>query len=463
MQRDIFQKIIDWNSSSKRKPLILMGARQVGKTWLMNEFASEFYPDSHVKVDLQRDDLLRARIDESNIDPKTMIDLIQAATGKQIVPGKTLLIIDEIQESHKALNALKYFNQEMPELTIIVAGSLLGLAVGKSEDARKRKTLKAQGSFPVGKVSFLDVHPMSFSEFVRAVDNPFRLKALETGDWKLVETLQEDFESLLRKYLFVGGMPEAVADFAKTGDYTAVRKTQDEILAAYDADFVKHAPPELLHKIRLLWQNIPAQLAKENKKFIYTALKSGARAREYETALSWLDDAGMVNQVFRASPPRLPLASYQDFSAFKLYMHDVGLLGAMSGTSSSMLLDGNDLFTNFKGALAEQFVLQELAANGIEPSYWTSDSGNAEVEFVIQGENDVFPVEAKAGINTKAKSLKVYRELFNPPYAIRTSLQPYHDGESVKDIPLYAFGIHVSQLLSPARCRGRVYTPATSG
>ena len=215
MQRDIFQKIIDWNSSSKRKPLILMGARQVGKTWLMNEVASEFYPDSHVKVDLQRDDLLRARIDESNIDPKTMIDLIQAATGKQIVPGKTLLIIDEIQESHKALNALKYFNQEMPELAIIVAGSRLGLAVGKSDDARQRKKHKAQGSFPVGKVSFIDVHPMSFSEFVRAVDNPFRLKALETGDWKLVETLQEDFESLLRKYLFVGGMPEAVADFSR--------------------------------------------------------------------------------------------------------------------------------------------------------------------------------------------------------------------------------------------------------
>ncbi len=451
MQRDVFQKIIDWNLSTKRKPLILMGARQVGKTWLMDKFASEFYPDSHVKVDLQRDDLLRARIDESNIDPKTMIDLIQAATGKQIVPGKTLLLIDEIQESHKALNALKYFNQEMPELAIIVAGSLLGLAVGKSDNARERKEHKAQGSFPVGKVSFLDVHPMSFSEFLRAVDNPFRLKALENGDWKLVETLQEDFKTLLRKYLFVGGMPEAVADFIETGDYTAVRTTQDEILAAYDADFVKHAPPELLPKIRLLWKNIPAQLAKENKKFIYTALKSGARAREYEKALNWLDDAGMVNQVFRASPPRLPLSSYHDFSAFKLYMHDVGILGAMSGTSSSMLLDGNTLFTNFKGALAEQFVLQELAANGIEPRYWTSDSGNAEVEFVIQGEKEVFPIEAKAGINTKAKSLRVYKELFNPPYAIRTSLQPYHDGENVKDIPLYAFGIHVSRLLSPAR------------
>lgn len=450
MQRDVFKKIIDWNSSRKRKPLILMGARQVGKTWLMDAFANEFYPDAYVKVDLQRDDMLRAKIDNSNIDPKTMLDIMQAATGKQIVPGKTLLIIDEIQESHKALNSLKYFNQEMPDLAIIVAGSLLGLAMGKSDEARKRKG-RERGSFPVGKVSFLDVHPMSFSEFVRAVDNPFRLKALEAGDWKLLDAMREDFTTLLRKYLFVGGMPEAVADFAENGDYAGVRMAQDEILAAYDADFVKHAPPELLAKIRLLWKNIPAQLAKENRKFIYTALKSGARAREYETALNWLDDAGMIHQVFRASPPRLPLASYQDFSAFKLYMHDVGLLGAMSGISPSMLLDGDALFTNFKGAMTEQFVLQELAANGITSNYWSSDSGNAEVEFVVQGEKNVFPVEAKAGINTKAKSLKVYRGLFNPPYAIRTSLQPYHDGENVKDIPLYAFGIHVSRLLSPAR------------
>ena len=450
MQRDVFKKIIDWNNSRKRKPLILMGARQVGKTWLMDAFANEFYPDAYVKVDLQRDDMLRAKIDTSNIDPKTMLDLMQAATGKQIVPGKTLLIIDEIQESHKALNSLKYFNQDMPDLAIIVAGSLLGLAMGKSGEARKREK-RERGSFPVGKVSFLDVHPMSFSEFVRAVDNPFRLKALEAGEWELLDAMREDFTTLLRKYLFVGGMPEAVADFAESGDYAGVRRTQDEILAAYDADFVKHAPPELLVKIRLLWKNIPAQLAKENKKFIYTALKSGARAREYETALNWLDDAGMIHQVFRSSSPRMPLASYQDFSAFKLYMHDVGLLGAMSGTSPSMLLDGNALFTNFKGAMTEQFVFQELAAKGITPNYWSSDSGNAEVEFVVQGEKGVFPVEAKAGINTKAKSLKVYRERFNPPYAIRTSLQPHHDGETVKDIPLYAFGIHVSRLLSPAR------------
>lgn len=441
MKRDVYSKIVEWNTSRKRKPLVLMGARQVGKTWLMDSFANEFYPNTHVKVDLQRNDLLRKRIDESNIDPKSIIDLIQAETGKKIIPKETLLIIDEIQESHKALNALKYFNQEMPDLAIIVAGSLLGLAMGKSKATRE---YNSKGSFPVGKVNFLDVHPMSFCEFVRAVDNPFRLNALQEGDRKIIETIQEDFKSLLRKYMFVGGMPEAVADFAETADYTEVRKIQNEILTAYDADFVKHAPPELLPKIRLLWNSIPAQLAKENKKFIYSALKSGARAREYESVLSWLNDAGMIKQVFRASPPRLPLLSNRDISAFKLYMHDVGLLGAMTGTSSSMVLDGAALLTNFRGSLTEQFVLQELVTNGIEPAYWTSDSGNAEVDFVIQDKNSIIPIEAKAGINTKAKSLKVFQGLFNPPYAIRTSLQPYHDTPNLKDIPLYAFGSRIA-------------------
>ena len=447
MQRDVLAKIIDWNQNRKRKPLILMGARQVGKTWLMDAFAKKCYPRNHVAVDLQELDNLRQRIDESDIQPKALIDIIQAATGKEIIPGKTLLIIDEIQESHKALHALKYFNQELPELAMIVAGSLLGLAMGKS--GKKGKS-SARGSFPVGKVNFLDVTPMSFMEFVRAVDNPFRLKALETGDWNLIGSLRNDFETLLRKYLFVGGMPEAVEEFSESGNYTTVRKIQSEILAAYDADFVKHAPPELLAKIRMLWRNIPAQLAKENRKFIYSALKSGARAREYETALQWLDDAGMIRQVFRASPPRLPLFANQDFSAFKLFMHDVGLLGAMSGINSQTILDGNALFTNFKGALTEQYVLQELVASGVAPFYWTSESGNAEVDFVVQGESDVFPIEAKAGINTKAKSLKVYRELFNPPYAIRTSLQPYNDGGTTKDIPLYAFGSHLMPLIRHA-------------
>jgi len=444
MYRKAFDSLIKWAQSSKRKPLILMGARQVGKTWLMNEFARIYYPESTVRIDLQKNEMLRQQIDASDLEPKALIDLIQAFTGKVVIPGKTLLIIDEIQESPKALNSLKYFNEEMPELAILVAGSLLGLAMGKSNDKRKPR----KQSFPVGKVSFLDIHPLSFDEFIKAVDVPIRLQALKDGNWPILEGLHGQYETLLRKYLYVGGMPEAVAEFAETGDYSAVRRIQSDILQSYDADFVKHAPPELLGKIRLLWQNIPAQLAKENKKFIYTALKSGARAREYETALQWLDDAGMISQVFRVSPPRLPLFSYQDFSAFKLYLHDVGLLGAMAGLASQTLLEGNALFTNFNGSLTEQYVLQEIVASGYTPYYWTSDSGNAEVEFVIQGETNVFPVEAKAGINTKAKSLKVYRELFAPPYAIRTSLAQHADGTLTKDIPLYAFGAQLPKLLA---------------
>lgn len=444
MYRKSFESLVKWKNSSKRKPLILMGARQVGKTWLMNEFSTAYYPNDTVRIDLQKNESLQRQIDASDLNPSGLIDLIQAFTGKTITPGKTLLIIDEIQESPQALNSLKYFNEEMPDLAILVAGSLLGLSMGKSDDKKHPR----KNSFPVGKVSFLDIHPLSFGEFVQAIDTPAHLKPLEEGNWTILDGLHGLYETLLRKYLFVGGMPEAVAEFAETGDYTSVRRIQSDILLSYDADFIKHAPPELLGKIRLLWHNVPAQLAKENKKFIYTALKSGARAREYETALQWLHDAGMIRQVFRVSPPRLPLFSYQDFSAFKLYLHDVGLLGAMAGLSSQTLLDGNALFTNFRGSLTEQYVLQELIATNLTPYYWTSDSGNAEVEFVVQGETAVFPIEAKAGINTKAKSLKTFRELFAPPYAIRTSLAPHQDGHATKDIPLYAFGAQLPHLLT---------------
>ncbi len=444
MYRQSSESLIKWNSSSKRKPLILMGARQVGKTWLMNEFAKTYYPDDTVRIDLQRNESLQRQIDASDLNPSGLIDLIQAFTGKTITPGKTLLIIDEIQESPKALNSLKYFNEEMPDLAVLVAGSLLGLSMGKADDRKQPR----KNSFPVGKVSFLDIHPLSFAEFVQAIDTPAHLQPLEDGNWTILDGLHGLYETLLRKYLFVGGMPEAVAEFAKTGDYTSVRRIQSDILLSYDADLVKHAPPEQLGKIRLLWHNIPAQLAKENKKFIYTALKSGARAREYETALQWLHDAGMIRQVFRVSPPRLPLFSHQDFAAFKLYLHDVGLLGAMAGLTSQTLLDGNALFTNVRGSLTEQYVLQELVATNLTPYYWTSNSGNAEVEFVVQGETAVFPIEAKAGINTKAKSLKTFRDLFTPPYAIRTSLAPHKDGRATKDIPLYALGAQLPHLLT---------------
>lgn len=450
MQRDILSRILEWNARKNRKPLILMGARQVGKTWLMDAFAKEVYPHDTVYVNLMKMKKLRKSLDESDLSPEDVIERIGIALDADITPGKTLLVIDEIQESSTALTSLKFFNEDMPELAVIAAGSLLGLAVGRSKDEEDRNATgtaieemnpnEQRGSFPVGKVNFLDVLPMSFTEFVRAVGKVRLAALLDEGEPKKTAPYAEELADLLRRYLVVGGMPEAVGTYVATKDFRAVRETQEEILSAYDSDFVKHAPAAMLPKIRLLWRSIPSQLAKENKKFVYSALKSGARAREYESALQWLDDAGMMRQVFRVGTPRLPLRSYFDLSAFKLYVHDVGLLGAMSDLSPSIVLEGDSLFTNFKGAMTEQYVLQELLVAGCKPAYWTNDAGNAEVEFVVQGEKGVYPVEAKAGINTQAKSLKVYRKLFSPPFAVRTSLADARDGTDTKDIPLFALG-----------------------
>ncbi len=448
MQRDILKRIFDWNKSLRRKPLVLMGARQVGKTWLMNAFAQEAYPGDTVYVNLMKMKALRNSLETCDLSPSALLERIRVALDADITPGKTLLVLDEIQESSALLTGLKFFNEDLPDLAVIAAGSLLGLAVGRAKDrvATDGNPNEGRGSFPVGKVNFLDVFPMSFSEFVRAVGKRRLADLLDVGDPGQVEPYEVELTDLLKRYLVVGGMPEAINVYVETDDFRTVRETQDEILSAYDADFVKHAPSALLPKIRLLWHSIPSQLAKENKKFIYTALKAGARAREYEAALQWLDDAGMVNQVFRVGTPRLPLLSYWDFSAFKLYAHDVGLLGAMSDLPPSALLEGDALFTNFKGTLTEQYVLQELLVAGFRPCYWTNDAGNAEVEFVVQGANGVYPVEAKAGINIQAKSLKVYRRLFSPPFALRTSLAAAHDGDEVKDIPLFVFGPAVRRL-----------------
>lgn len=452
MQRNILGKIAEWNAGKRRKPLILMGARQVGKTWLANEFARTAYPDDTVAVNLMKDKDLRIGIEAGNASAAAIVDAIRIATDKKIIPGKTLLFIDEIQESSNALTALKSFNEDMPDLAVIAAGSLLGLAVGRARtDAQRQNGGNAnepRGSFPVGKVNFIEVPPMSFSEFVRATGRNTLADSIEKGNPAVTAGFADTLGALLARYLVVGGMPEAVEAFAEGETLSTIRKIQGEILSAYESDFVKHAPSAMLPKIRLLWNSIPSQLAKENKKFVYTALKAGARAREYETALQWLDDAGMVRQVFRVGTPGLPLAAYRDFSAFKLYVHDVGLLGAMSGLDSSILLAGNALFTNFKGAIAEQYALQELVAAGFAPCYWTPDSGNAEVEFVVQGRNAVYPVEVKAGINTQAKSLKVYTNRYAPPFAVRTSLAPYADGAKIKDIPLPVFAPSLRALLS---------------
>lgn len=437
MKRNLLENINRWNSSgNRRKPLVLMGARQVGKSWLMQTFADECYPNDTVCVDLHDDELLRDALEDSRADALGLLEIIATATGRKIIPGRTLLILDEIQESPRLLTSLKYFNEKIPDLAVMAAGSLLGLAL-KRDDRRKRVPEK-KVSFPVGKVTFLEVPPMTFAEFLDAIGEGEKRRRLEERSWQTVSALHRSYCDLLKKYYFVGGMPEAVATYAREHDLVDVRNVQKEILTAYDKDFAKHAPAALLAKIRLLWRAVPSQLARENKKFIYTALRAGARAREYETALQWLEDAGMIHQVRRVTRPGMPLKAYEDFSAFKLYAHDVGLLGAMSDLPQQALLQGNALFTHFKGAFTEQYVLEELIASGVSPSYWSTDEGMAEVEFVVQGETSIYPVEVKAETNLQAKSLKSYRDRFSPPKCLRTSLSEFSVGPLTDDVPLYA-------------------------
>jgi len=434
MNRSVYCEIEQWADNPRRKPLVLMGARQVGKTWLMDCFAHEHYPRSTVRVNFMRETSLCRAIGESDLRPVELIRLIQTQTGKTIQPGTTLLILDEIQECPRALTALKFFREDLPELSVMAAGSLLGLSFGrKDEDGSKP-------SFPVGMVDRIDVAPMTFGEFLEASNRSGLVQALRTPDWDAVSCFADDYCRELKSYLIVGGMPEAVETWVRTRSYAAVRRVQGSILADYDDDFKKHAPSELLPKIRLLWNNIPAQLAKENKKFVYTALKPGARAREYETALQWLEDAGMIHQLFRTCPPRLPLRAYRDLGAFKLYCHDVGLLGVLSALSPKIVLEGNELFTNFKGAMTEQFVLQELMAKGLVVGYWTPDAGMAEVDFVIQGDDGVYPLEVKSATNVKAKSLGVYLKSNHPPFAIKSSLKEWSGRGVVHSLPIYALG-----------------------
>ena len=437
MERLIAKNIELWNQSKRRKPLILMGARQVGKTWLMEDFAKKLYPQDTVSVNMMKSERLRKRFEDVDLDPKTITEMISIETGKSIVPGKTLLIIDEIQESPRALTSLKFFNEDMPELAVMAAGSLLGLAISRKKKEDDGKQV-AKASFPVGKVEFLDVPPMTFGEFLLAVGEEKKYEALRDKNWKMICLFHDNFCELLKKYYFVGGMPEAVLEFQAQNDFVAVRQVQKAIMQAYDADFAKHADGAMLNKIRLLWGSLSSQLAKENKKFIYAALREGARAREYEAALGWLDDAGMIRIVKNVSAPLMPLAGYEEFGSFKLYAHDVGLLGAMADLPQQILLEGSAIFTHFKGALTEQFVAEELSAYGVTPCYWSPDNIKAEIEFIIQRGTAIYPIEAKATINLKAKSLQSYINRFNPPKAVRLSMVQRSSGKNIEDYPLYA-------------------------
>ncbi|MDR0910753.1 MAG: ATP-binding protein [Spirochaetaceae bacterium] len=438
MQRTLIQSLAAWKERPGHKPLILKGARQVGKTWLAKEFGAQYY-ENYVYINFDNNPRMNALF-SGDLSIKRIIEGIEIEAGIKIDSAKTLLIFDEVQETPRALTSLKYFNENAPEYDIIAAGSLLGIA------------LHPGTSFPVGKVESLELRPLSFEEFALALGEKRFIDLLKSGDYKLITAFHEQLSELLKKYYFIGGMPEAVVCFTETGDFNAVRKIQKRILETYQEDFSKHAPILIAPRIKLLWNSLPAQLARENRKFVYGIIKEGARARDYEVALQWLEDCGLIYKVYRLSIPRLPLPACQDFNAFKIYAVDVGLLSCMAELNPRLLLEGNQLFKEFKGALTEQYVLQELKTMpDIQTYYWSADKGTAEVDFVLGSgtrflPGDAIPLEVKAERNLQAKSLKSYSEQFKPELAIRTSLSEYHETKAFADVPLYAIKAWIDEL-----------------
>lgn len=427
MYRMAMENLLAWKQSRRRKPLIIEGARQVGKTWLMKEFGRQAYGDT---VYINFDSNARmAELFASDLDTKRLVLGLELYAGRKIDPENALLIFDEVQEVPRALAALKYFCEDAPQYHIVCAGSLLGIALHRGT------------SFPVGKVDFLKLYPLSFQEFLMAIGKKQFSELLDQQDFSMITSFRETYADALKQYYFVGGMPEAVESFAENQDFNEVRQIQKRILAAYEQDFSKHAPNEVVPRLRMLWNSIPAQLAKENKKFIYGLVREGARAKDYETALLWLSDCGLVHRVSRVNAPGIPLRAYEDMKAFKLFVLDVGLLGCMTGLHQRTLLDGNALFVEFKGALTEQYVCQQLKTLAdLELCYYTNDRGSCEVDFVVDTGGRVMPLEVKAETNLRAKSLRTYREKFSPELAIRTSMADYRKEDGLVNLPLYAIG-----------------------
>lgn len=425
MYRIAIEKLLKWKQSKRRKPLIIEGARQVGKTWLMKEFGSQAYADTaYINFDSNS---RMAELFASDLDIDRLIMGLELYLGRKIDPDNSLLIFDEVQEVPRALASLKYFYENAPQYHIVCAGSLLGIGLHQGT------------SFPVGKVDFLRLYPLSFNEFLMATDRERFAELLDKRDFQMITSFKQTYIDALKHYYFVGGMPEAVQSFAEIKDFNEVREIQKRILAAYEQDFSKHAPYEIVPKIRMLWNSIPSQLAKENKKFIYGLVREGARAKEYETAIMWLSDCGLVHKVNRVNAAGIPLKSYEDLKAFKLFVLDVGLLGCIAGLRQHTLLDGNDLFVEFKGALTEQYVCQQLKIiEDLGIYYYTNDRGSCEVDFVIDTGERIVPIEVKAEVNLKAKSLKTYQEKFSPKVSVRASMADFKKEDWLTNLPLYA-------------------------
>lgn len=425
MYRITLEKLLTWKQSKRRKPLIIEGARQVGKTWLMKEFGKQAYADT-VYINFDSNSRM-AELFASDLDTDRLIMGLELYAGRKIDPDSSLLIFDEVQEVPRALASLKYFCENAPQYHIVCAGSLLGIALHHGT------------SFPVGKVDFLKLYPLSFKEFLMATDKERFAELLDKQDFDMVTNFKQTYIDSLKQYYFVGGMPEAVQSFAENKDFNEVRAIQKRILAAYEQDFSKHAPNEIVPRLRMLWNSVPSQLAKENKKFIYGLVREGARAKDFETAIMWLSDCGLVHKLSRVHAARIPLRAYEDLKAFKLFVVDVGLLGCMVGLRQRTLLDSNDLFVEFKGALTEQYVCQQLKTiEDLDMYYYTNDRGSCEVDFVVDTGEQIIPVEVKAELNLKAKSLKTYQEKFLPELSIRTSMTDYKKEEWLVNLPLYA-------------------------
>ena len=434
MEREIIAKLLEWKENPRRKPLVLTGARQVGKTWALKEFGKRYF-EKVAYVNFEDMEQIR-NIFVMDFDMDRILISLNVAVGINISEGNTLLILDEIQSAEKGVTALKYFCEKKTNLHVAAAGSLLGVE------------LHRHTSYPVGKVDQMFMYPMTFNEFLYAVGDEALVKLLETSQWEVANMCSDRFKERLKQYYYVGGMPEAVAEFVENKDFKSVRKIQNNILLAYQRDFSKHAPAEIVPRIIAVWDSLPKQLSHENKKFIYGAVRESARAKDYELALQWLNDCGLCHQVHGISAPNYPLKAAENREMFKLFCVDVGLLGALSGVSAISLLNGNELFTDFKGALTEQFVCQQIISfSGLHPCYWSSATGKGEVDFVVQVDDNVIPIEVKAEENLQAKSLKVYVEKYSPKIALRTSMSNYRTEPWLVNVPLFAIGSFLKSMV----------------
>jgi len=424
MRRSAIELLKEWKEKPGRKPMIINGIRQVGKTWLMKEFGDKYYENT-VYVLFEKNPRIQELFSQ-DLDVRRILMGLELETGRKIEPHKTLIIFDEIQECPNALTSLKYFNENVPEYNIIAAGSLLGMLLHKSV------------SFPVGKVEFMNLYPLCFSEFLLAIGEEKLDELIKSNDWELIKVFKDKLTFCLKMYFYIGGMPEVILEFSKDRDFNSARKIQNDILNSYQHDFSKHIPVNDLQKTYLLWNSIPVQLSKDNKKFVYKDVQKKATSSAFETSLGWLESCGLVHKIPRVSKPALPLKGYANTGAFKLFLCDIGLLSAISGLEAKTILEGDAMFTEFKGALTEQYSCQEMKHfNNSDIAYWTNDSATAEIDFVLQLNGNIIPIEVKSSINLKAKSLVVYREKFHPKTEIRTSLANYNQNSTLFDIPLY--------------------------